>query len=481
MKLVHDWSRRTLLLLLLLVLCPPAVGQMAADSAAADVRAKLTQLLKKHVNHAEFGLLVVNADTGEPWAAYEPHTPRKPASVMKLFTAAAMLERFGPDFTYTTRVYLRDRELWIVGAGDPAIGDIEMAEHGVPRADQLFGGWAAKLKQRGVERLSALIIDDSVFDRQWRHPDWPENQANRWYQAPVGGLNLNCNCLELEVDVQGRAAVAKTYPAIPARLIDNKLEVGEYQGPRVGRALGSDVFLLRGVVERDAPLQTLSANEPVRFFSDALKHAFDQDDLPIAGELVRQKLNTAALPGDALIAEYETKLSTALWRCVTFSMNMYAESFLKSLAAYDPDGQHTGTPGSWDAGRQVLTETLTEMGLDLDGAVFRDGSGLSHNNRVTAVQVVDLLTTMRKHRHWKTFEHCLARAGEDGTMQRRYADPRFKGRLKGKTGTLSRVKALAGFLERPDGTTLAFVIMMEGRPAPTLIPDVCRAMLGAKD
>jgi D-alanyl-D-alanine carboxypeptidase/D-alanyl-D-alanine-endopeptidase (penicillin-binding protein 4) len=158
-----------------------------------------------------------------------------------------------------------------------------------------------------------------------------------------------------------------------------------------------------------------------------------------------------------------TPLADVLWRCNTFSQNLFAECLLKSLAAYAPDGSRTGVAGSWSAGVAVLTRTLEPFGVDPRGVVFRDGSGLSHENRVSAAQVVQVLVAMHHHRHREVFVESLARPGEPGTMRRRYATEALRGRLRGKTGTISGVRALAGYITRDDGVQLAFALLTDGR------------------
>ena len=130
--------------------------------------------------------------------------------------------------------------------------------------------------------------------------------------------------------------------------------------------------------------------------------------------------------------------------------NLFAECLLKSLAAYGPDGRRTGQPGGWESGAAIVRATLSKLGVDLTGAVLRDGSGLSHSNRASAAQIVRLLAIMKRHRHADVFLESLAVPGELGSMRRRYARIGPGGRLRAKTGTLAQVHSLAGYVERAD-------------------------------
>lgn len=156
---------------------------------------------------------------------------------------------------------------------------------------------------------------------------------------------------------------------------------------------------------------------------------------------------------------------------------MFAECVLKSLAAYEPDGRRSAQPGTWSAGEGILRNTLARLGVDLDSATLRDGSGLSHENLATAAQFTRLLVQMRRHPHADVFMKSLAQAGELGSMKNRYGDPLLRGRLRGKTGTLAGVHTLAGYLTRPDNTVLAFTLLINGPGDPGLPAQVCRVLV----
>ncbi len=460
-------------------MCLVGAAPVAAQTTQAHDAAqhRLQNLLAKQPPETQIGLVVAAAETGEVWFAHLPDTPLKPASVQKLFVTAAALERFGPDFQYQTRVYLRGSELWVIGAGDPALGDERIADRHNRSRDHLFDEWAAALRARNVTSLSGIILDDTIFEPPSRHPDWPNDQADRWYQAPVGGLNLNDNCLDVNIVVRGGKIELRFQPDIPAGLVDNKLKIGKTQHPIIKRHINSDVFQLRGTVTHSAPLKAVSVRQPTVFFGLALKRALEQRGIKVTGDIVQQHLNAEAIPLTALLATHTTSMSDVIWRCNKFSQNLFAECLLKSLAAYEPDGHRSGNAGSWDAGRGVLYETLGKLELDPRTATIRDGSGLSHSNRATASQIVQVLLKMRRHRHADVFLASLAEPGRPGSMQHRNNDPLLSGRLRGKTGTIAGVRTLAGYLTRPGGEVLAFALLINGQADRTLPRQVCKILL----
>jgi D-alanyl-D-alanine carboxypeptidase/D-alanyl-D-alanine-endopeptidase (penicillin-binding protein 4) len=476
------WRRRIAIVgVAAMLLAAARVGaehpQHAAESAAAAVRARLMPLLANLPADTSVGLFVADSDSGTPWFAHQPDRPLKPASVMKLFVTAAALERFGPDFAYETRLYTWNDELLVVGGGDPGLGDDRLAvRHGKPLHAE-FDIWAQRLRQRGITKLQKIALDDSVFDRQSRHPDWPDEQAQAWYQAPVGGLNFNDNCLDARARVVDGQLVLSLQPDLPASFLRNTLRLSARHDPKLTRAFDEDVFEFSGPIARDHEFPPVSVRRPTVFFGHALRQALEQRGIVVAGPVVRRTITPATLAEANALDVRTTPLADVLWRTNTLSQNLFAECLLKSLGAYAADGRRSLTPGSWEGGVRVLKATLQGLGLDLDGAIFRDGSGLSHENRVTAGQVARLLMTMRDHRHSALFIGSLARPGEEGTMRRRYASERLRGRLRAKTGTIRGVRALAGYVERSDGVTLAFALLINGSPPQSLPTRVAEALL----
>ena len=462
----------------------PLAGQeapgLAGDPAVRAVQGRLAELLAQLPKGTEAGLVVLDCDDQTRWFAHQPERPLKPASVIKLFTTAAALERFGPDFTYETRVYLHDEELLVLGGGDPGLGDERIARrHGRPLHVE-FDDWARLLKERGITRLKTIALDDSIFDRQLRHSDWPDAQATAWYQAPVGGININDNCLDARFTAHNGRVTLLLQPDLPTSFFRNQLRAAARHEPVATRAADQDVFEFRGPVARDDQFKPISVRRPTVFFGFALQHALEKRGVMLPGRVVRRMPTPTALAQAELLDIRSTALGDVLWRCNTFSQNMFAECLLKSLAAFDPDGSRSGIEGSWEVGIRQLEETLQQLGIDLDGAIFRDGSGLSHESRVTAEQVVQLLAHMRRHQHGELFVASLAQPGQEGTLHhRRWAAPALQDRLRAKTGTLNDVRSLAGYVQRPDGRTLAFALLINGDSSPAMRVQFAEALAQA--
>lgn len=464
---------------LVLLLLTAAAHAQRPQAAAGDVGAQLDALCAKTPKGASVGVAVVDVASGRSWFERQADSPLKPASVLKLFTTAAALVRLGSEFAYETRMYVVGDEVIVIGGGDPSIGDERIERrHGRPR-HHTVAEWSAAIVGVHRQPMARIVLDDGVFDRQWRHPSWPADQNVEWYQAPVGGLNLNDNCVDAVATVREGRVELSLVPPLPAEFWENSLSVGKETRVTVRRPGDGDVFAFSGTVARRAEIGSAAVREPTVFFGHALRQGVVDAGGSVRGEVVRRAVSAASVSGVSPVAVVRTPIADVVWRANNFSQNLFADCLLKSLAAYESGGRRSGIAGSFERGAQELLAALRSIGVDLDASRIVDGSGLSHENRVTARQVARLLEAMQRHRAGELYRSTLATPGEDGTLRRRYAKEPFAAGLRAKTGTIRGVSTLAGYLQRADGVTLAFAILVNGADGEPLMGEALRAMFSA--
>jgi D-alanyl-D-alanine carboxypeptidase/D-alanyl-D-alanine-endopeptidase (penicillin-binding protein 4) len=159
-------------------------------------------------------------------------------------------------------------------------------------------------------------------------------------------------------------------------------------------------------------------------------------------------------------AEPLTHFSHSLDSAVTFlnkeSDNMTAENILKTLSA-----ERNGQPGNATAGTSLEMRYLASLGIDTTRTSMADGSGLSRYNLTSPNIIIRLLTDMYNRKEtFETFYNSLPVAGVDGTIASRMKGTLAQGNLRAKTGTLSGVTSLSGYVRTADGELLAFSILM---------------------
>jgi len=135
------------------------------------------------------------------------------------------------------------------------------------------------------------------------------------------------------------------------------------------------------------------------------------------------------------------------------SQNLFAEMLLKQV------GRQVRGEGSWRAGLDVERRLLIDsVGIDSTQFSLRDGSGLSHVNVVSPLAFAHLLLWIRSRPSFIWFENALPVAGRSGTVRNRMVGTAVEGRVRAKTGSISRVNAFSGYVTMPDGRVRIFSI-----------------------
>jgi D-alanyl-D-alanine carboxypeptidase/D-alanyl-D-alanine-endopeptidase (penicillin-binding protein 4) len=136
------------------------------------------------------------------------------------------------------------------------------------------------------------------------------------------------------------------------------------------------------------------------------------------------------------------------------SDNLFAEVFTKDLAV------HGGRRGTTANGVRATRNALGDIGVSLAGARIYDGSGLSRGDRLSARQVLSVLTHAAKQPWGRTLRADLPLAGVNGTLDDRMRSGPAHANVQAKTGTLNDASALSGYVTAANGHHLAFAMIM---------------------
>lgn len=432
---------------------------LASGAGAGELAKRLDAALgARALRGAKLGVLVVD-EAGRP--LYERHPDRSliPASNLKVLTAIAALRAFGPTHRFTTELLSEARPgeggvvqtLWVRGSGDPSL------------TSEDYWRMAADLRRAGVERVRGdLVLDDFAFERERWHPSWGRTGA-RAYHAPVGALTANYGAFS--VTVTPGASPGDPLRAVVDPPIDYlSLVVRGQTGTRrartslvVDRQAGADGervivsgALPAGRSPRDVRRSVL---DPARYAGAVLRAQLESLGISVAGET-----RVGSVPEDAVsVLEFKgPPLSDVVWLFMKYSNNQIGEALLKALAVRT--GQQ---PATWSRGSEAARAELGAMGLPLEGLVLVDGSGLSYENRVTPrLLVAALRAAFNDFAFGPEFQAALPIASADGTLEERAEGT--PGRVRAKTGLLTRVTGLSGFALRGDGERVAFSILVNG-------------------
>ncbi|MEX1015202.1 MAG: D-alanyl-D-alanine carboxypeptidase/D-alanyl-D-alanine-endopeptidase [Phycisphaeraceae bacterium] len=457
-----------------------ALGVVAPVSAI-EVESRLREMIRSgDLRQTHVSAMVVDLDSGAVLAAIDPDEPMIPASNMKLLTTAAALDVLGTEFVFRTTLARFTPEkgapsrpsLLIQGDGDPAFGDpVLLGQHAPPLVvEDLLDHWVDAVKATGQTHFDTLLVDDRIFDRQFHHPDWPEDQLiNRWC-AQVAGVNFYQNVIDVIATPANRAGASpriEIFPPAPFLETRNRARTGDSDAFWISRLPETNQYTFHGTVRsRPQGGVQVTVHDPPIHFAHVLKARLAAAGITI--DRVARAADDQVLPESQPLHAVQTTLPLVLTRVNQDSQNMFAEALVKRMGR-----AMTGEPGSWDNGAAAMRFALRRrLGTSAASVSIADGSGMSRENRVTTRLIVDLLRSMHEDddaEKAELFRGSLSRAGETGTLRRRMGD--LDAEIVAKTGYLRGVSALSGYVRIPTSEgepprTIAFSFLFNGFAPP---------------
>ena len=440
---------------------------LLAQSPLAELQREIDAVLAAPALERGFwGVLVRPVDRDETLYALNAGKLMTPASTMKVITLAAAAEKLGWDYTYTTRLFAAGTidsgglhgDLVVAGSGDPSIDDWD------GKATQLFAEWAAQLKAAGINRIDGRIVgDDNAFDDDGLGQGWAWDDIAASFSASVSALQFNEGAVQLRLApgaaVGARAIVTMSPDYSPLTLNNLISTVAAGSTPAIARRRfpGTPRLELRGVLPvRTRPFsETASVDNPTLYFVTALRRALVANGIDVQGAAT--DVDDLDLPpvrrGTPIVTHQSPPLSMLAATMMKLSQNLYAETLLKTIGADGTD------PATTESGRAAVRSMLQSWNIDTGGIVQADGSGLSRYNLITPATMVAVLTHInRDERLRSAFEATLPTAGRNGTLENRMKGTLADGNARLKTGSLTGVRAMAGYVRTADGETVALAI-----------------------
>ncbi|GDY01879.1 peptidase S13 [Planctomycetota bacterium] len=421
-----------------------AVGRLLVfASAALPAQGFQHAVAQAELLGARTGLAVIDND-GPVQKLSRADEPFAPASNMKLCTAAAVLSGLGGGFEFKTRFELVAGRLLVHAGGDPNW------IMGTPYASEVaFAAVVSALQRLGIAEIRGVALMAGAFTGPTRPSTWPADQLGTYYCAPTGPFVLEQGTFLLRVNpAQGSAEVAILAPVTRTQIEGHILPVEAKKGAVYG-AIDTDVAVrVSGKVwQKASPAQIrVAVHDPAAWFLRAFELALHQGGIKVTSE---------APESAAMVLEYSTPLQVALRRMLLDSSNFDAEQCLRVLGAESiKDGS---LHGGIEAGTAQIARLLRKVPAQF---VMADGSGLSRENRVTPTMMVQLVALMVHGANKDSFLAALPIASESGTLESRFEGSKVAGRVRAKTGWIRGVSALSGVLQRADGSSCVFSILM---------------------
>lgn len=446
-----------------------AIGPQAV-TAAEDGDPGLTAAIDTLLDDPRFdGSLVAvqvrDAESGEMLYDRNGQTRMLVASNTKLLTSAAAVDGLGEDHRFRTELLggaVKDEtlrsDLFLRGGGDPTMLERDYRE------------LAASLRAAGVRTVRGdLVADDSYFDDVPYGTSWAWDDEPYYYNAATSALTV-----APDTDYDAGTVIVRTSPGAavgdPVQLdtqprtgvldLVNRATTGAAGSANtlsVERRHASDEVLVTGSVPLGAAADSewVTVQDPTEYAADVLARALSAEGITLRGDVEEG----ATPPSATVLASHDSMtVGELLTPYLKLSNNMHAEALVKALGA-----EKTGT-GSWSAGLAEVRSWLTANGVDATRTRLVDGSGLSRMGNVRAQDLTDLLVTVRDEPWFETWYDALPVAGNPdravgGTLRNRMRNTAAADNLHGKTGSLTGVTALSGYVTNADGRKLVFAMV----------------------
>lgn len=451
------------------------------------------------IDQLHVGVHAIDLSSGRTLFSHNAHRKFIPASNQKILVTATAISLFGPDHRFETPVWATGEtvgsfvngDLVVVGSGDPTFSDRYW-----PSGTAALEAMADSLHARGIRHVGgSLVVDVSAWDSASVGPTWEVEDLRYRYGSTGGAFAIDEG--ELELVVAGGPS-----PDAPVDVVWTPVGTSDFVRSRL-RTTPADsstrvrpdylpesrLMVLEGSVAVDAvDTVVIAVRDPVRQSAAALARALDIAGIEVEGG-VRVHWTTDGVDEESCTHDNGVRCarSTRLFAMRSPPMSEIAAGILEPSQNWMTEqtvralGARFGDEGSWDEGIDVVESFLiNEVGVRPTDISARDGSGLSFYNLVTPRAVVRILTEMHQMPWAAAYRAAMAEPGEeDSTLENRLAG--LEGRVFAKTGTISNVNSLSGYLVRDNGQEIAFSILSNGSGLPAsevrrAIDEIVRAL-----
>jgi serine-type D-Ala-D-Ala carboxypeptidase/endopeptidase (penicillin-binding protein 4) len=399
---------------------------------------------------------------GEPLFKNNTKLLFHPASNMKLLTTASAIINLDPEYRFSTSLYHTGiiegdtlyGDLYIVGGLDP-----DFTTKDLDSLVQIVKSLEIKFIAENI--YADISIKDSIFwGKGWMWDDEPDPGA-----PYLSALNINDNSIKVFVEgaiVDSQANIILT-PETEYVVIDNRTKTVPATVPNdfnIDRDWlnRTNTIVVEGKVRRGEFIDSsdhqekLSLLEPEKYFLSLFKEHLIENDISVGGVLDVKKIPANAV----FLSSISRSIDSVIVNVNKESDNLSAEMLLYTLALKD-----SGAPATAENGLETVKSLVDSIGLDPDDYSFADGSGVSRYNLVSAELLLELLKFMYRQPGFYRYYNSLSISGVDGTLKKRMIGTEAERRVFAKTGTLSGVSTLSGFVTTMDDHILAFSILMQ--------------------
>lgn len=436
---------------------------LCSNTYATSMQSGINQIINNVDPSINMSMSVIDLNTGEQLYQRNAYRALIPASNMKIFSEAVALMVLGPDYRFqrqlsTDATTLENGTLhgsvFLSLPGDPSFTSTELNE------------LLSNLSKWGIQHITGhIVLVNTNASADPYPPGRDPKDMSHSYGAPITPVIIDENRVSFIVNPGEKANdPASIDVRAPADVIRVNHTVKTAEKPNlsaISYQLDHDNQLITsGAIGREAwAFETkIAILNPLRYAQDLVKHALKEQHITLGGNVVQGSQPASVV---VLASQKSKPLNQLMADTLKPSDNVFADSlFLHTASVLN------GSPINWLQANTIAKRFLEQQtGVNLNEAELVDGSGLSKQDRVSAKQTVDLLRYIYTH-FPITYEFIAALpiSGQDGTLQRRFNSAAQQGLIRAKTGTMTGILSLSGYLSAANGHTLAFAIYINRNP-----------------
>lgn len=412
-------------------------------------------LATEGIRNAAVGITVKQIKDGQMVIAHNPAMALTPASVAKILPTWFALQEKGADYRFQTSVsYTGDIKdgllkgnIVLKASGDPTLDSRYFPNH------TLVTALVLAIQKAGIRRIQGNILIEGAEKGTNIPGSWPWEDISNYYAALYLPFNYRDNTytLTFRSGTPGSSAqLISIDPTLPGIEISNEVKVSAVNKDDAWIFGGpfSSGLCVKGTIPsgRSAFKVKGAMHDPAAFFINELTIALSEKSIQL------EKQNSSATGQTELLRLYSPRLEEIVFHTNKASVNLFAESL----------GYLVGQE-EWPGKASAL---LTNAKVDASGLILNDACGLSPMNAVPSQVFTDLLVNIGRGGN-TVFLRSLPIAGVDGGLAGYcYAFPRLKNNMKAKTGSMSGVRCLTGYITRINGEQLAFTVLINHYTCP---------------
>lgn len=406
------------------------------------------------LKHSEVGISVFDLTEGTSVYQYQADKLYRPASTEKVITTVTALSRLGADYQFHTRLAYTGQicqdtlkgDLYVIGGFDP-----EFMEEDLSRFVQT-------VHDAGIRRIEGRLIGDvSLTDSVYWGPGWSWDDTPEPFQPYLSALMLNRGCVKVTVtpQQQGQSPQVEVSPVSDYYTIDNQAKSRDADS---GRLRITRDWLHNGNTIRVSGNVTKQTTRTLNLYSseDFFLHTF-RNRLNEQGISLHAAVKGRCPQDTTELAVCSRPIEEVLKRALKKSDNLSAEALFRHVGIQESDTLWVGFKQSQEAVYRFMKE---EIGYLPERYRIVDGSGVSLYNYVSPTLLLAYLKYAYYHAEvFQPFYEALPIAGIDGTLQGRMKKGKAFRNVRAKTGSVTGVSSLAGYVRASNGHMLAFVII----------------------